>query len=137
MTSIYIAKLGLITRKTNIGAQKIDGSILETYKMVIAGFLIQDRLEKIWFFKETFLLANTSIEVILGMLFLTFLDINIWFVEKELTWRSYKTVEALLTTKKVELINKKKIWNYCCGWESQDFCCRHGLYYGNHVYISS
>ena len=34
----YAKKLDLWLRKTNVGAQKIDKSIMETYDMVIAGF---------------------------------------------------------------------------------------------------
>ena len=42
------------------------------------------------------------------MLFLTFSNADVQFLEKELTWRSYTTAEALPTTKQVEPINKKK-----------------------------
>ena len=51
--------------------------------MVIAGFSVQNRLGKIQFFERTFLLADTSMEVILGMLFLTFSNVDIQFAEKE------------------------------------------------------
>ena len=54
------------------------------------------------------MLADTSMEVVLGMPFLNLSIANMQFVEKELEWRSYTTVEALPTTKKVELINKRK-----------------------------
>ena len=47
-------------------------------------------------------------EVVLGMSFLTFSNINIQFVKKELTWRSYTAAEALPITKQIELIDKKK-----------------------------
>ena len=33
---------------------------------------------------------------------------NIYFADKELTWRSYMVVEALSTFKHIELIDKKK-----------------------------
>lgn len=79
MILAYIAKLDLVIQKTDIGIQKIDSSILETYKMVIAGFLVQDRLEKVGFFEKTFLLANTSMEVVLEKLFFILFDIDIWF----------------------------------------------------------
>lgn len=85
ITSTYIAKLGLVIQKTNVGAQKIDGSALKTYGMVIVGFSVQNRLEKVLFFEEVFLLANTSIKVVLRIPFLIFLDADIWFVEKEFT----------------------------------------------------
>ena len=40
MAPTYAKKLGLRVRKTDVGAQKIDGSILETYDMIIAGFQV-------------------------------------------------------------------------------------------------
>ena len=47
-------------------------------------------------------------EVVLEMPFFTFSNADIKFAEKELTWRSYTTKKALLTTQKIELIDKKK-----------------------------
>ena len=38
MTLVYVSKLGLRIRKTDIRAQKTDGSLLRTFGMVIAGF---------------------------------------------------------------------------------------------------
>lgn len=85
MTLAYIAEIGLIIRKTDIGAEKVDGSALETYRMVIVDFLVLDRLKNVQLFEMTFLLANTSMEVVLRMHFFTLFDIYIWFVEKKLT----------------------------------------------------
>ena len=45
--------------------------------MVITGFLIQDKTSKIRFFEKTFLLADTSIEVILRMSFLALSNADI------------------------------------------------------------
>ena len=84
MTPAYAEKLGLTTWKTNVGALKIDEFILVTYGMVIAGFSVQNRLEKVWFFEETFMSADTNIEVVLGMLFFTFSNADIRFAKKEL-----------------------------------------------------
>ena len=103
MTPAYATKLGLTTRKTDVGAQKIDRSTLVTYWMVIAGFSVQDKLGKVRLFEETFLLADTSMEVVLGMPFLTLPDADI-----RLEWRRYTTAEALPTTQRVELIDKKE-----------------------------
>lgn len=47
--------------------------------------------------------------MVLEIPFLTFSDANIWFIEKDLTWRSYRTVKVLLTPKRVELIDRKNI----------------------------
>ena len=38
MTPAYAKQLGLQVQRTDIGAQKIDGSLLKTFGMVIAGF---------------------------------------------------------------------------------------------------
>lgn len=77
-------KLGFITQKTDVGAEKIDDSILKTHGMIKTDFLVQDRQGKIWSFKETFLLADTSPKMILGMLFFTVSDTDIWFAKKNL-----------------------------------------------------
>ncbi len=70
MTLVYAIKLDLTTRKTSVGVQKIDDSPLETYAMVSASFSLLDSLGKVRFFEKTFLLANTSMEVVLGISFL-------------------------------------------------------------------
>ena len=121
MIPIYAAKLDFVICKTDIGAQKTDGSALETYGMVIAGFLVQDSLTKVWFFEETFLLANTSMEVVLEMPFLILSDIDIQFAEKKFTWRSYTTAEALPTTRRVELIDKKEFVAAAMDKDSETF----------------
>ena len=95
--------------------------MLRTFAIVIADFQIKDKLDQARFFQESFLLAKTSIEVVLGMLFLTFSNTNIQFAEKELTWRSYTAVEALSTTKRVKFINKKEFAKAVLDEESETF----------------
>ena len=121
MTPAYAAKLGLQVRKTDIGAQKIDGSTLETFEMVLADFQVEDKLERVRFFQESFLLADISTEVVLGMPFLTLSNADVQFVKKELTWRSYTTAKALPTTKRVELINKKEFAKAALDENSETF----------------
>ena len=75
--------------------------------MVIAGISIQDKLGKVPFFEETFLLADTNMEVVLGMPFLTLSDAAIRFAEKELEWRSCTAAEALPIIRRVELIDRR------------------------------
>lgn len=65
MTPAFVTKLGFTTRLTDVGAQKIDGSLLKTYRIVTASFSIWDKLAKLQFFKLTFLLVNTNIEVVI------------------------------------------------------------------------
>ena len=81
----YAAHLGLQVRVTDVVVQKIDKFSLITYGMVIALFQVVNKLGRFWFFQETLLLANISMEVFLGMSFLTFSNTNVQFVEKKLT----------------------------------------------------
>ena len=60
-------------------------------------------------------------EMVLRMLFLTFSNADIQFAEKELTWRFYTAAEALPTTKRVELINKKEFAKAALDKESETF----------------
>ena len=50
MTPAYAKQLGLRTQKTDVGAQKIDGSSLNTFGMVIGGFQVIDKLGRARFF---------------------------------------------------------------------------------------
>ena len=77
MIPAYILKLGLRVRQTNVGAQKIDGSTLKTFEIVLASFQIEDKLGRARFFQETFLLADISVEVVLEIFFLTLSNANI------------------------------------------------------------
>lgn len=76
--------------------------------MISTGFSLKDSEKRAWFFDKTFLLADTSIEVVLGMFFLSLSKSNWKFGAKKLTWRSYTATEIFFITKKVELINKHK-----------------------------
>ena len=84
ITPGYASKLGLKVRPTNVGAQKIVGSTLETFGMVPASFQVKDKLERPQYFQETFL-SDLSIEVVLEMPFLTLSNANIQFAQKKLT----------------------------------------------------
>ena len=81
----FAQKLGLNVWKTNIGAQKIDSSVLETFERVIADFSIEDKANRPRFFQETFLVTNTKFEMILRMLFLKISNADMLFNEKTLT----------------------------------------------------
>ena len=81
----YVEKLSFKTRKTNVGAQKIDGSALETFGIVIADFQVEDKDGRSRFFQETFLVADTKFEVILGMPFLKLSNADVSFGEGTLT----------------------------------------------------
>ena len=77
MTPGYASKLGLKVRFTNIKVQKIDGSTLKTFEMVLTSFQVKDMLRRARFFQETFLLADINMKIVLEMFFLTFSNANI------------------------------------------------------------
>ena len=52
------------------------------------------------------MLADTSMAVVLGMLFLNFSNTDIQFVIEKFIWRSYTTVETLLITRQIKPIDK-------------------------------
>lgn len=70
MTLGFAAKLALTLRSTNVCAYKINDSPLKTYNIVSAKFLLQNNLVKVRFLGETFLLADTKMELVLRMPFL-------------------------------------------------------------------
>ena len=104
----YTWKLGLKIRKTNVGAQKIDSSALETFEIVIADFQVENKANRPKFFQEIFLVANTKFEVMLGMLFLKINNTDVLFSEETLTWRTYTTNDVLLITEQVQIVDLKE-----------------------------
>ena len=67
-----------------MGAHKIDGTTLKTYGMVVVAFLVEDKVNRVGFFEKTFLVANVSLEVVLGMSFLTLSGADVDFLGREL-----------------------------------------------------
>ena len=51
---------------------------------MVAAFSVTDQADRVRFFKETFLVANVSPDVVLGMPFLTLNSVDIDFPKKEL-----------------------------------------------------
>ena len=80
----FAKKLGLSIRPTDVGVQKIDGTTLETYRMVVAAFLVEDKANQVRFFGETFLVANVSPKVVLEMPFFTLSGADVDFLGCEL-----------------------------------------------------
>lgn len=84
MSLIYAKKLEFQIWKTDIGIQKINGSTLSIFEIVIADFQVQDKLERAKFFQKTFLVTYTNMKVIFRMFFLTFSNANVGFLNREL-----------------------------------------------------
>ena len=58
--------------------------MLDTYGMVVTGFLVVNKANRVRLFEETFLVANISPKVVFGMLFLTLSNADIDFSGQEL-----------------------------------------------------
>lgn len=51
----------------NVKIQKIDGTILKTYEMIVAVFSIINKANQVRIFEKTFLVANVGLEVIFAI----------------------------------------------------------------------
>ena len=80
----FVKKLGVPIRAIDVGAQKIDGSIMDTYGIVVTAFLVTDKANQVRFFEKTFLVANVSPKIVLGMPFFTLSGANVHFLDLEL-----------------------------------------------------
>lgn len=99
ITLAYATNLSWKLWFTNVKTQKIDNSIIKTFKIVLANFQFQDKFKKSQFFQKTFLVVNTNVTVILDKFLLVFSNANIIFAELKLISRSYTLAEALLITR--------------------------------------
>ena len=69
---------------------------------------MEDKASRPRFFQETFLVADTKFEVILGMPFLKISNADVLFDERTFTWKTYPTNKALPTIEQVQLIDPKE-----------------------------
>ncbi len=79
MSQVFAYQLDLKICKTNVGAQKIDGTTLETYEMVVSTFSMLDKDGRERSFEENFLLANVKTNIVLEITFLTMSNVDINF----------------------------------------------------------
>ena len=80
----FAKQLGLHIRPIDVGAQKIDGTMLDSYGMVVAAFSVENKANQIRFFEEIFLVANVNPEVVFGMTFLTLSSADVDFSDQKL-----------------------------------------------------
>ncbi len=79
MSQAFAHQLGLTIQKTNIRAQKIDGTTLKTDKIVVSIFSLFDKDSRERLFEENFLLADIKQDVVFGIFFLTMSNADIDF----------------------------------------------------------
>ena len=84
MNQTFVSQLGFRIQKTNVGARKIDGTTLKTYKMVVSSFFLLDKDGWKRFFKESFLLTDVKPGIVLGMCFLIMSNADVDFQARNL-----------------------------------------------------
>ena len=104
----FAKKISLHIRLTDVRAQKIDGTMLDIFRIVVTAFSMTDKANRVKFFEETFLLANVSLEIVFERLFLILNDANIDFLSQKLWWRTYTIKKAPPTTRCIKLVDKKE-----------------------------
>ena len=67
---VFASQFDLKIWKTNVGAQKIDGTILDPYGIVVSIFSMLDKNGKERYFEESFLFAEVKSEIVFAILFL-------------------------------------------------------------------
>ena len=117
----FAKQLGLPIRPIDIGAQKIDGIMLDTHGMMVAAFSVVNKANQVRFFEETFLVANVSPKVVFEMPFLTLSDADVDFLVWKLRWKTYTPKDAFLTTRRIELVGKKEFVAAALDPESETF----------------
>ena len=80
----FAKQLGLSIQPIDVGAQKIDSTMLDIHGMIVAAFLVVDRANQVKFFEKTFLVANVSLKIVFGMPFLTLSSADVNFSGREL-----------------------------------------------------
>ena len=78
--STLAQELKLPIRPMDIRAQKIDDTMLDTFRIVVTAFSITNKANQVRFFKEIFLVANVSPKVVFKMLFLTLSGADVDFL---------------------------------------------------------
>lgn len=73
----------------DVRVKKIVSIMLDTYRIIVIVFLMTYKAHQVRFFKKTFFLANSSLEVVFKILFLTFSCADIDFLGKQLQQKIY------------------------------------------------
>ena len=81
---VFASQLGLRICKSNVQAQKIDDTTLETYGIVVSSFCLLDKDSQETFFEESFLWADVKPNTMLGIFFTIMSNADIDFQVRNL-----------------------------------------------------
>lgn len=79
ISQAFTLLLGLKIWKTNVKVQKIDGTILKIYWMIVSIFSMLDKNGKKRLFEKSFVLANVKLDVVFEMFFFIMSNADINF----------------------------------------------------------
>lgn len=96
MQSSFVRRLGLCICKINKNIEKIDGSSLKIYGIVIAYFQVDNKDGKPCFFKVIFMLAEIYMDIAFRILYISLSNVKININNRNLRCRSYTVVKILL-----------------------------------------
>lgn len=74
-----MVKFGFFIQKTNIDTHKIDDNTFETFRMIIASLMMEDKDRNFYSFKRTFPLTDISINLTFRILFFMMSNVKINF----------------------------------------------------------
>ena len=87
VNAIYLTftqELELLIKPTDVEAQKIDSIMLDTFGIVVTAFLVIDKANQVKFFKETLLIANISLKIVIEISFFILSGADIDFLGQKL-----------------------------------------------------
>lgn len=108
MTPVHTIQMDPAIKFIDVGTQKVYGFPPKVHVVVSIKLLVSDKKDSDRFFEEILLLANTNMEVVLGIFFVFLSNADIDFEIKGLTWRSFITAETLPNKSRIQLIDKHK-----------------------------
>lgn len=84
MIPAYAVKLGLKIYYIDVRDHKINSPTFTIFKIVLVIFQIKDKLGKVRFLQDIFIVADINMKVIPSIFFLTFNNANVLFAEQKL-----------------------------------------------------
>lgn len=95
----FAKKVDFYIYKTNMSIEKFDSGRLETERIAITLFPVDDIDRKLRYFQKTFLLSDISMNITFEISFSILRNVKINFNNQKLNWKSYITTKIFFITK--------------------------------------
>lgn len=80
----FVKELGFPIKSTEVGGQKINGTILDIYEIIVTVFSVIYKANQVRYFKMTFVMGNINPKVVFRIFFLTLSSANVDFSDWKL-----------------------------------------------------